>query len=94
MSKKLVSGIWVTQCDWIDPETGNPCDLGYEGDPAQFVDPDGGRDPETHFQCGRHHGIIPQSEQEDFKLPEGHKLNEEVLSSSADDVSVEEVKDE
>jgi len=88
MSKKLMDGVWIVACDW--PE----CDLGLEGEPAQFVDPDGGRDPDKHFQCGRHHGIIPQAEQEDFQLPEDHKLNTEVIKRGAKRIEVEEIEDD
>lgn len=94
MSKRLEDGIWVVVCDWEDPETGKPCDLGFEGAAAMFVDPDGGRNPELHFQCGRHHGIVKQEEKPEFQLPEGHKLNQEVVSRDADDVEVEEVEDD
>jgi hypothetical protein len=94
MSKKLVDGVWVIACDWEDPETGKTCTLGEEGEPAMFVDPTGGREPANHYQCGRHHGIIPQAEQEEFQLPEGHKLNQEVLSKEAKGVEVEDIEEE
>lgn len=94
MSKRLEDGVWVVACDWKDPETGEACDLGFEGAPAMFIDPDGGRNPELHFQCGRHHGIVKQEEKPEFQLPEGHKLNQEVVSRDADDVEVEEVEDD
>ncbi len=88
MSKKFMDGVWIVQCDW------EGCDLGREGEPAQFVDPDGGRNPESHFQCGRHHGIIPQEEKPEFQLPEDHKLNKEVFERDAEKIRVEEVEDD
>lgn len=89
MARQLVSGIWVIVCDWIDPVTNQLCALGVDGNPAMFVDPSGGKNPDTHFQCGRHHGIIPQAEKPEFQLPEDHKLNTDVLSSDAQEVRVE-----
>lgn len=96
MSKQRVDGVWVIVCDWVDPNTGKPCDLGYEGDPRMAVDPDGGKSPDTHYQCGAHHGIVKQSDKPEFQLPEGHKLNEEVLrqGKDGDEVVVEEVDDD
>ncbi len=81
MSKKLMDGVWITSCDWKNTDTGEVCTLGVGGEPAMFVDPDQGRDPSLHFQCGRHHGVIPQAEQEEFQLPEGHVLNETIMSN-------------
>ncbi len=75
MSKKLEDGVWVIVCDWVD-ENGKACDLGAFAEPKMFVDPDGGRTPETHFQCGAHHGIIKQEDDPNFELPEDHKLQE------------------
>jgi hypothetical protein len=83
MSKKLVDGVWVTICDWVD-ENGSPCDLGAFGEPRMFVDPDGGKDPETHFQCGSHHGVVKQEDKPEFQLPEGHKLNDDALVQDED----------
>ncbi len=80
MNKQLIGGVWILTCDWKNPETGKLCDLGRDdngdpnGEPLMAIDPDGGRNPEKHFQCGRHHGIIPQAEREEFQIPEGHKL--------------------
>lgn len=74
MSKKLVDGIWVVVCDWVDPKTQRPCDFGLDGEPRMFVDPDGGKDPEKHYQCGTHHGIVKQEDRPEFQVPEGHKL--------------------
>ncbi len=88
MSKKMLDGVWIVECDW------KGCDLGFEGGPAQFVDPDGGRDPNKHFQCGRHHGVIPQAEKPEFQLPEDHKLNIEEIKQGADKVTIEEIKDD
>lgn len=93
MSKKLVQGVWVIVCDWKNPDTSEGCTLGLDDQPAMFVDPDGGRNPELHFQCGKHHGIIKQEEKPEFQLPEGHKLNQEVVSRNAEDVEIEEVND-
>lgn len=81
MSKKLMEGVWIMICDWKDPVTGDLCALGLEGDPAMFVDPDQGRDPKLNFECGRHHGVVPQAERPEFQLPEGHVLNETVFSN-------------
>lgn len=94
MSKRLEQGVWVVVCDWEDPESGDKCNLGVDGLPAMFVDPDGGRNPDFHFQCGRHHGVVKQEEKPEFQLPEGHKLNQEVVSRDAQDVEVEEVDDD
>ncbi len=85
MSKKLVDGVWVVECDW------EGCNLGKEGKPSQFIAPDGGRDLNKHFQCGRHHGIIPQEEKPEFQLPEDHKLNQEVFTRDAEEITIEEV---
>lgn len=87
MSKKREGGVWVIVCDFVD-EDGKECDLGYEGDPAMFVDPDGGRNPEMHFQCGRHHGIIPQAEKEEFQLPEGVTVTEPTGNQTAEKIGV------
>jgi hypothetical protein len=96
MSRELIDGVWVIKCDWVDPNTSKPCGLGVDGEPAMFVDPEAGSGTEKHFQCGRHHGVIPQKEQKEFQLPEGHKLNEEVLKPGTEmsGTSVEEVEDE
>ena len=75
MSRQIVDGVWVIKCDFTD-ETGNICELGVNGDPAMFVDPTGGKDPNEHFQCGSHHGVFKQEDSPDFKVPEGHKLDE------------------
>ncbi len=88
MSKKREAGVWVVVCDFVDDETDKPCDLGYEGDPAMFVDPDGGRNPEMHFQCGKHHGITKQAEKEEFQLPEGVTPTEPVGQHTAEDIGV------
>jgi hypothetical protein len=85
MSKRLtVEGIWVTTCDWVNPETGKPCDLGIDGEPQEFVDPESGRDPKSHYQCGRHHGLIPQAERPEFQtdteLGEDILVGEDILS--------------
>ncbi len=85
MSKHLsTDGIWVTTCDWVDPETGDPCNLGIDGEPQQFVDPENGRDPSSHYQCGRHHGLIPQAERPEFQtdaeIGEDILVGEELLS--------------
>ena len=87
MSKKLIDGVWIVECDWED------CTLGMDGEPAQFVDPDGGKDPNKHFQCGRHHGIVPQAEKPEFQLTEDHKLNVEEVKQGVDKVRVEEIND-
>jgi len=96
MSKYIepTMGCWVVKCDWVDPTTGEACILGREGEPAMFIDPDGGRNPDRHFQCGRHHGIIPQAERPEFQLPKGHKLNTSELRSEAEEVTVEEVNED
>jgi len=52
MTKEIIDGVWVSICDWVDPETGNPCDLGRDddgepdGSPRKVVDPDRGNNPE------------------------------------------------
>jgi len=74
MSKQRIDGVWVIVCDWIDSETDKACDLGLDGDPKMFVDPDGGQDPETHYQCGAHHGVIKQEDDPNFQVPKDHKL--------------------
>jgi len=74
MSREIVDGVWVIKCDFKDEfETG--CSFGVHGEPAMFIDPTGGRNPDEHFQCGRHHGIVKQEENPEFQLPEDHKLN-------------------
>jgi len=75
MSREIVDGVWVIKCDFVGQD-GNTCSLGVDGDPAMFVDPTGGKDPNEHFQCGSHHGIIKQSDNPDFQLPDDHKLKE------------------
>jgi hypothetical protein len=93
MSKKLESGIWVIICDWLDEDTGEICNLGYDGAPAKFVDPDAGADSGSHFQCGKHHNIVKQSEKKEYQLPEGHKLNESTIKprgiNTAENIGVE-----
>lgn len=94
MSKKLMDGVWILVCDWKDPETGTACELGTDEEPAQFVDPDQGRDPDLDFQCGRHHGVVPQAERPEFQLPDGHKLSETVMlrgNDAVDTLTEEEV---
>lgn len=76
MSRHIVDGVWVIKCDFAD-EDGKPCDQGVDGDPAMFVDPTGGQNPDEHFQCGSHHGIFKQEDDPDFQLPEDHKLGEQ-----------------
>jgi len=73
MSREMIDGVWVIKCDFTD-EGGGPCDLGVNGEPAMFVDPTGGKDPDEHFQCGKHHGIVKQENNPDFQVPEDHKL--------------------
>lgn len=87
-------GCWVLKCDWVDPETGEACKLGTDGVPATFIDPHAGRNPDNHFQCGRHHGIIPQAERPEFQLPKGHKLNTDELRGDVDKARVEEVNED
>lgn len=96
MSKYLdpEMGCWIVKCDWADPVTGETCTLGTDGEPRKFIDPDGGRDPEMHFQCGQHHGYEKQERKPEYQLPEGHKLNQEVISPEAETVEVEEVEDD
>ena len=96
MSKQIVEGVWVEVCDWVDPKTGRLCSLGHEGEPRMAVDPDGGKNPGTHFQCGAHHGIVKQEFKPEFQLSKDHKLNEEVLQQGnrGDEITVEEVKED
>lgn len=82
MSKQIVDGTWVIICDWVDPETDSPCDAGLYGDPKMFVDPDGGKEPSTHYQCGAHHGVVKQEDNPEFQVPEGHRLSEEEKEST------------
>ncbi len=88
MSKNRATGVWVIVCDFVDDETGKPCDLGYDSDPAMFVDPDGGNNPKMHFQCGKHHGIIKQSEKEEYQLPEDVTPTEPKGQNTAEDIGV------
>jgi hypothetical protein len=92
MSKRLEEGVWVVICDWSDPETGDICNLGYDGSPTMFVDPDGGKTPEMHFQCGKHHNVVKQSERAEYQLPAGHKLDESTIQpqglNRAEDIGV------
>ena len=96
MSNQLVDGVWVIVCDWVDPQTGKLCDLGVEGDPRMTVDPEGGKKPDSHCQCGTHHGIVKQEDKPEFQIPEDHKLNEEVLrqGKEGETVVVEEIEDD
>ena len=96
MSRKMVDGFWVVVCDWTDPLTEELCTLGEDGDKAMYIDPMGGKGRDTHFQCGRHHGVVPQSEKPEFQLPKGHKLNEEVLTPGRNNsqTKIEEVDDD
>lgn len=102
MSRQLIDGVWVLVCDWTDPDTGQPCDLGIDEDgqpngrPRMTIDPDAGRSPEKHYQCGRHHGMVKQEEKPEFRLPDDHKLNQEVLrpGTEMEGRSVEEVSED
>ena len=78
MGKKLVDGVWVIACDWVDNDN-NPCNLGTFGEPRMFVDPDRGTSEDKHYQCGAHHGVVKQEDNPDFQVPEGHKLSETTL---------------
>lgn len=89
MTKQQMDGVWVIMCDWVNPETGKPCDLGLYGEPKMFVDPDSGKDPRTHYQCGTHHGIVKQEDDPDFQLPKDHELTEETESTIITDASVD-----
>jgi hypothetical protein len=71
-------GCWIVKCDWEENEI--PCSLGQDGSPRMFVDPDGGKNPEKHFQCGEHHGIVKQEDNPEFQLPDGEELNEDILT--------------
>ncbi len=82
MSKTIVDGVWIIVCDWVDPETDSPCDAGLYGEPKMFVDPDGGKDPSTQYQCGSHHGVVKQEDDPKFQLPGDHKLVEEEKEST------------
>ena len=57
---------WVVSCDW--PECGKQFVVG--------IDPG---DTGNHYQCGIHHGIIPQKDRPEFQVPEGTEINEDVL---------------
>lgn len=101
MSRQLMRGVWVLVCDWKDPVSGEGCTLGIDddgkpsGQPRMAVDPDAGGSPEKHYQCGRHHGVVPQAEKPEFQLPKGHKLNEEVFRPGVEmeGTEVEEIAD-
>lgn len=101
MSRQLVDGVWVLVCDWQDPVTGMSCTFGTDDDgkpnsaPRMTVDPEAGQSTDKHFQCGSHHGVIPQAEKPEFQLPKGHKLNEEVLRPGIEmqGAEVEEIDD-
>ncbi len=88
MSKKIIDGVWVAVCDWVDPETGETCDLGRDewgdpdGSPRMVVDPDGGEDLTRHYQCGIHHGIVKQEDKPEFQIPGGDPLedNEDIIT--------------
>ncbi len=90
MSKEFTDGVWIAVCDWEDPDSKEKCILGKEGEPAQFIDPTGGSNPDSHYQCGRHHDILPQEERPEFALPEGHKLKTETLSNGSRVIEEEE----
>jgi hypothetical protein len=81
MSKSRIDGIWVIVCDWKDPETERTCDLGIHGEPKMFVDPEQGKGPDSHFQCGSHHGIVKQEDRPEFQVPEDRKLAEDTEST-------------
>lgn len=101
MSRTLINGVWVLVCDWKNEATGEICTLGIgndgkpDGSPRMTIDPDAGTKSEKHFQCGRHHGVIPQKERPEFQLPKDHKLNEEVFrpGTEMEGTSTEEVED-
>jgi hypothetical protein len=73
MSKKQVDGVWVIVCDWVG-DNSKPCDLGVYGEPKMFVDPDGGKNEDKHYQCGVHHGVVKQEDRPEYQVPEDHKL--------------------
>ncbi len=82
MSKKIIDGVWVAVCDWVDPDTGKTCDLGRDewgdpdGSPRMVVDPDAGQNHERHYQCGIHHGIVKQEDLPEFQIPDGGEQDE------------------
>jgi len=82
MTRKVQGGYWVLECDWVDPNTGAQCTYGRDnegkpnGQPRIVFDPDRGQAPDKHFQCGRHHGIIPQAERPEFQVPAGSDTEE------------------
>ena len=80
MSTKIVDGSHVIVCDWVD-ENGKPCDSGVFGEPKMFVDPDGGRNEDKHYQCGSHHGIVKQEDRPEYQVPEDHKSADEEQES-------------
>lgn len=61
---------WVITCDW--PECGK-----------QFVVGANAAAYETHYQCGRHHGIIPQKEKPEFQVSEDTEFNEDVVENNS-----------
>ncbi len=88
MSKKIIDGVWVAICDWVDPESGETCNLGRDdmgdpdGSPRRVVDPDAGQNPEKHYQCGIHHGIVKQEDRTEFQIPGGdsQEPNEDIIT--------------
>lgn len=82
MVSKLKDGYWVLECDWQDPVTKDRCTYGRDDDgnpnglPRIVFDPDRGRAPNKHFQCGRHHGIVPQAERPEFQVPKDPNAEE------------------
>lgn len=89
MSKQIIDGVWVIVCDWTNPETGEVCNLGVHGEPKMFVDPEQGKDPNSHYQCGDHHGIVKQEDRPEFQVPEDHKLAEAAESTVVTDENVD-----
>jgi len=63
---------WIVTCDW--PDCGKQYIIGLNG--AKYDD--------FHFQCGSHHGIIPQKDKPEFQLPEDVEVKEDVVVGTGD----------
>lgn len=59
---------WVVTCDW--PNCGKQFVVGA-------IRP--GEEKTKHYQCGSHHGIIPQKDRPEFQLPEDIEIKEDVI---------------
>jgi len=75
MSKRFEPSVgWVVSCDWPGCEK----EFVVGGNVAQTA---------THFQCGSHHGIIPQKDRPEFQVPKGTEVNEDLITSDKDNTN-------